>query len=207
MGAPFHLYRTDRDVLRVAHTVQASRSEGPEVRFCLWLQGCGLRCPGCCNPEMFDFAAPTANDIAVADLVDEIRSASGIEGITLLGGEPLHQAPAAGALAAAVAALGLGVMVFTGYELDDLVAQATAAELLAHTDLLVAGPFDASARSIARPWVGSDNQQVHLLSERYRNHPELEARRGQSIHVQLQDGELRISGWPAVVDVVKIRTK
>jgi anaerobic ribonucleoside-triphosphate reductase activating protein len=205
MARPLRLYRTDRRVLRVAQVVEDSRSEGPERRFVLWLQGCALRCPGCCNPELFDFDSPAATDLEVSGLLGRIRQTPGIEGITLLGGEPFHQAPAAGALAAAVHDLGLGVVVFTGYELDELAGQPAAAELLAHSDLLVAGPFVAAARSIVRPWVGSDNQQVHLLSPRYRGHPQLEARRAQSIHVVLVDGELRVTGWPAVADVAKRR--
>jgi anaerobic ribonucleoside-triphosphate reductase activating protein len=203
MSTPLHVYRSDRNVLRVAQVVEQSRSEGPDVRFCLWLQGCELRCPGCCNPEMFDFASPAATDVPVARLVEQIRAVSGIEGITLLGGEPFHQAPAAAALAVAVRELGLGVMVFTGYYYADLVSEEPASELLSGTDLLIAGPFVTGAHSVTRPWVGSDNQEVHLLSPRYHDHPALTPRHRQSVHMQVQDGELRISGWPGVVDVVK----
>ncbi len=202
-----HLYREDRDHLRVAQLVPGSRSEGPEVRFCLWLQGCELRCPGCCNPEMFDFESPAATEMPVADLVDRIRATPGIEGITLLGGEPFHQAPAAGHLAAKVHDLGLGVVVFSGYHLEALADQPLAAELLAHTDLLIAGPYIAAQRSMARPWVGSDNQQVHLLSPRYREHAALHARYRQSVHVQIAGGELRVSGWPGVAEAILPRRK
>ena len=315
MISSLHIYRPDLDILRVSQIVESSRSEGPGVRFCLWSQGCELRCPGCCNPEMFDFNSPNASDMPVAALVDQLRQARGIEGITLLGGEPFHQAPAAGALAAAAQELGLGVVVFTGYEFellsksatlipprpggsrgdggergvrgelgvspsplpspraagrgddgelgvspsplpspraagrgDDgkfgvspsplpspraagrghlsaspllsprcagrrnlsasrqtLSAESAAADLLAHTDLLISGPYVAAARSIERPWVGSDNQQVHLLSARYQGHPDLAARRAQSVHVQLLDGDLRVTGWPGAIGGVSIR--
>jgi len=164
-----------------------------------------LRCPGCCNPEMFDFLAPSARDVPVATLVEQLRRTAGIEGITLLGGEPFHQAPAAGVLAAAAHELGLGVMVFSGYPFPVLAAEPAAAALLAHTDLLVAGPFVAAQRSVERPWVGSDNQPIHVLSPRYRSHPDLKIRRRQSVHVQLLNGELAVTGWPGVVSAVRIR--
>ena len=206
MNPPFHLYRSDRDIVRVAQVVESSRSEGPGVRFCVWLQGCELRCPGCCNPEMFDFQSPSATDIPVATLINQIRQARHrIEGLTLLGGEPLHQALAAGALATATQALGLSVMVFSGYTLAVLAAEPEAAELLAHTDLLVAGRFIVAARSIDRPWVGSDNQSIHLLSPRYQGHPDLAAHRRQSVHVQLVEDELRVTGWPGAISGVQIR--
>src|SRR5512140_2752714 len=99
MNSSPHLYRPDPDTLRVSQIVESSRSEGPSTRFCIWVQGCEIRCPGCCNSEMFDFASPAASDVPVAALVEQIRQVRGIEGITLLGGEPFHQAPAAATLA------------------------------------------------------------------------------------------------------------
>ena len=41
--------------LRVAQIVPFTEAEGPGRRFALWFQGCPLRCPGCCNPEMLPF--------------------------------------------------------------------------------------------------------------------------------------------------------
>ena len=41
--------------LRIAQIVPSTEAEGPGRRFALWFQGCSLRCPGCCNPEMLPF--------------------------------------------------------------------------------------------------------------------------------------------------------
>ena len=60
--------------------------------------------------------------LAVADVFRQVEEAARlhkIEGITLLGGEPLAHAAGAAALARAVHGLGLSVMVFTGYLLED----------------------------------------------------------------------------------------
>ncbi len=46
--------------LQVAQIVPVTEAEGPGVRFALWFQGCPLRCPGCCNPEMLPFEGGTA---------------------------------------------------------------------------------------------------------------------------------------------------
>src|SRR5204863_7524385 len=40
-------------VLRVPTIVADTEAEGPGRRLALWAQGCTIRCPGCCNPEMF----------------------------------------------------------------------------------------------------------------------------------------------------------
>src|SRR5438477_1433399 len=102
-------------LLRVAQVVPCTEAEGPGRRFALWFQGCPLRCPGCCNPEMLPFEGGTSMTMEeVTTLLKEAASANNLEGITLLGGEPLAHAEAGTALAREAHALGLDVMVFTG---------------------------------------------------------------------------------------------
>src|SRR5438876_11172517 len=103
----------DAVTLSVAQVVPATEAEGPGVRFALWFQGCPLRCPGCCNPEMLPFEGGTR--MTVAEVLAQVELAHrehGVEGITLLGGEPLAHAAAAAVLARAVRARGLSVMFF-----------------------------------------------------------------------------------------------
>ena len=72
--------------LRIAQTVPDTEAEGPGKRFALWVQGCTLRCPGCCNPEMF---APDKGGVLVetAELAAKILATKGLEGISVLGGD------------------------------------------------------------------------------------------------------------------------
>jgi anaerobic ribonucleoside-triphosphate reductase activating protein len=153
--------------LRVAARVAPTEAEGPQLRYALWLQGCPLRCDGCCNPGMH---APEGGEVVpVAVLAGEIEATPGIEGVTFLGGEPFAQAPALAGLAGRVRALGLGVMVFTGYALEALRASRDpgVAALLAGTDLLVDGPYERARASSARRFIGSDNQRIHAFGPRY----------------------------------------
>src|SRR5271157_3475727 len=85
--------------LQVAQIVPCTEAEGPGRRFALWFQGCPLRCPGCCNPEMLPFAG--GQTLTLADVLAQLDAvtASAVEGITLLGGEPLAHATGAVALA------------------------------------------------------------------------------------------------------------
>src|SRR5215213_1938272 len=113
--------------LQVAQIVPCTEAEGPGRRFALWFQGCPLRCPGCCNPEFIPFAGGEAMSLAaVLALVDEARR-QGIEGITLLGGEPLAHAAGSAALATAARERGLTVMIFSGYTIEEARAQGDAA--------------------------------------------------------------------------------
>src|SRR5436190_19312571 len=96
--------------LRVAQIVPCTEAEGPGKRFALWFQGCPLRCPGCCNPEMLPFEGGEARTLdEVVSLLRETATEHALEGITLLGGEPLAHATAGTALAKAAHALGLNV--------------------------------------------------------------------------------------------------
>ncbi len=159
----------DSAFLRVAQIVPCTEAEGPGRRFALWFQGCPLRCPGCCNPEMLPFDGGAR--LAVADVAQQIGEAARlhpIEGITLLGGEPLAHAAGAVALARTAHDLGLSVMVFTGYLVEDArhTPDAAVAELLAETDILVDGPYLRERPETRRRWIGSANQRVHFLSGR-----------------------------------------
>src|SRR3954451_19556347 len=103
--------------LRVAQTLACTEAEGPGRRFALWFQGCPLRCPGCCNPEMLPFEGGTP--MSVAEVLGRLEAAEGVEAVTFWGGEPLAHAAGAVALARAVQKRGLSVMIFSGFTLEE----------------------------------------------------------------------------------------
>jgi anaerobic ribonucleoside-triphosphate reductase activating protein len=185
-------------LLQVAQIVPCTEAEGPGKRFALWFQGCPLRCPGCCNPEMLPFVG--GNSRTVADVLAEVQKARderGIEGITLLGGEPLAHAGGAAALARGARRLGLSVMVFTGYEIEEarLLPDPAVSDLLACTDLLVDGPYIRELPERSRRWIGSSNQRVHVLSDRYQaDDPRWNERN--TVELRLVGGELTVNGFP-----------
>jgi anaerobic ribonucleoside-triphosphate reductase activating protein len=186
-------------LLQLAQMVPCTEAEGPGRRFALWFQGCPLRCPGCCNPEMLPFAG--GQGWSLGALVDLIRTAAHdhrIEGITLLGGEPFAHAGGAAALAAAVRRQNLSVMVFSGYTLAEIrqLPEPAVRDLLDQTDILVDGPYRRNVPETRRRWIGSGNQQVHFLTDRYR--PEDPCwRLPNTLEIRLKDGEFVVNGYPA----------
>jgi anaerobic ribonucleoside-triphosphate reductase activating protein len=185
--------------LRLAQVVSCTEAEGPGRRFAIWVQGCPLRCPGCCNPEMLPFEGGWEAEVdALAEWVCRSAAEEGVEGITLLGGEPLAQAAGAAALARRVQALGLSVMVFSGFTLEEIRASADpdALDLLAHTDLLVDGPYVRDRPEPRRRWIGSSNQRIHALTGRYRVDDPLWSRPN-TLELRLVGGELTVNGFPA----------
>lgn len=181
-------------VLSVAQIVPVTEAEGPGVRFALWFQGCPLRCPACCNPEMLPFQGGTPTPLA--DVLRQLDAADGVEGITLMGGEPTAHAPGAAALARAARQRGLSVMTFTGFLLEELRARRDPDidALIDHTDILVDGPYDRNRPDAARRWIGSTNQRVHFLTDRY--HLDERWRKANTLEIRLIGGELTVNGFP-----------
>jgi anaerobic ribonucleoside-triphosphate reductase activating protein len=185
-------------MLNVAQIIPVTEAEGPGKRFALWLQGCPLRCPGCCNPEMLPFER--GQTFTVAEVFGRVQDAQrkGIEGITLLGGEPFAQAGPAASLARRIRAVGLSVMVFSGFTLAELQASSdpAVAELLAATDILIDGPFLRDRPETRRRWIGSANQQIHFLTDRC-SAEDVRWQQPNTLEIRLTDGTLMINGFPA----------
>jgi anaerobic ribonucleoside-triphosphate reductase activating protein len=186
-------------MLRIAAIVDDTHAEGPGRRWALWVQGCSIRCAACCNPEMFDErrGEPVALDVLRARIA--AARARGVEGVTFLGGEPFEQPAGLAELAQGAKALGMTVMVFSGYTLDALRARPDASVLLALTDLLVDGPYDRTQPEPAPPagrrWIGSANQVMHYLTSAYAA-ADPRMRDANTIEIRLSKAALSINGWP-----------
>jgi anaerobic ribonucleoside-triphosphate reductase activating protein len=184
--------------ISVAQIVPSTEAEGPGRRFALWFQGCPLRCPGCCNPEMLPFEGGHSTPLhAVMGQLRRAAAEHGVEGITLLGGEPIAHATGAAVVARETQAAGLSVMVFSGYTLNEIrgMTDPAVAELLAHTDILVDGPYVRELRETRRRWIGSSNQQIHFLTQRYRaDDPCWQL--ANTLEIRLNDGEIMVNGFP-----------
>ena len=109
---------------------------------------------------------------------------------------PRTEAEGLAPLAEGVRARGLSVMIFSGYTLAELQARGpAAARLLAATDLLVDGRFEAKSRSQRRRFIGSDNQVLHFLSDRHApDDPKLQG--GNTVELRIRGGEITLNGWP-----------
>jgi anaerobic ribonucleoside-triphosphate reductase activating protein len=169
------------DVLVLAHQSKRCEVLGPGVRAVIWVQGCPFRCPGCIAPETLPFAGGTV--VQVDALASELAALDDIGGITFSGGEPMSQAVGLCALIDRIRATrDLSFMSYTGYTLSHLRNRGSKAqnELLDRLDIVVDGAFVQSQQTDL-VWRGSDNQQVHLLSERH-----------SALRSQLQDRGYRV---------------
>lgn len=151
--------------LRVFNIVKNTRVEGPEIRYCIWVQGCSRHCRGCQAVHTWPHNGGILYE--TSEIIEDIMSQKAIEGVTFLGGEPFEQAEALGIIAEAVKKSGLGVVCFTGGLLEELQKDKTNKRLLDNTDLLIDGEFMIDKVDYSRPWCGSSNQRYHFLTDRY----------------------------------------
>ena len=152
--------------IRINSYIPVTEVEGIGKRFAIWTQGCPIRCEGCANKKMWDFDGGTL--YGVEEFTDIIKSYSDkIEGITFLGGEPLYQIKSVKEISKSAQAMGLSVILFTGYLWEELEQNQEFKELIKYVDILIDGRYDKTKQDFSRPWVGSSNQRYFYLSERY----------------------------------------
>lgn len=185
------------DVLRLSRRIDRCTVLGPGVRAVVWVQGCPLRCAGCVAPETLPFAGGT--QITTEQLAVELAGLPDIEGITFSGGEPMAQAAALVDLIDRVRRRReLSFMAYTGFTIEHLQTHGAAAQraLLDRLDILVDGPYVAARHTDLR-WRGSDNQRVHLLTDRYAHLAERLEDRGTWVEIECgRDGTLAWTGIP-----------
>jgi anaerobic ribonucleoside-triphosphate reductase activating protein len=154
------------DLLNVSTVRPRTRANGPGWRAAVWVQGCSIRCPGCFNPQthIHDVRRLWNPEVLAGRMISPE-----VEGISILGGEPFEQAAACARLARQARRLGGSVVTYSGYTWRYLEKSGLpeVQELLAATDLLIAGPFVAALANDGRGWHGSQNQEFVFLTGRY----------------------------------------
>ncbi len=152
--------------LRLHAFERSSRANGPGLRTVVWFQGCTLNCPACFNPGTHDHESGTLVEVeTLAQRILTLRPE--IEGVTISGGEPFQQPEALLDLLKYLAGSGLSCLIFTGYMLEEIRRLPLGPQVLEHVDALIAGRYVASLH-LGHGLLGSANQQIHLLTKRYR---------------------------------------
>ena len=151
--------------LRIYKILKNTKVEGPETRYCIWVQGCSRHCKGC--QAVHTWSHSVGKLVNIAAIIEDIKSQKGIEGVTFLGGEPFEQAEPLGIIAEEVKKCGLGVLCFTGGYLEVLKENPINKKLLNNIDLLIDGPFEIDKVDYSLTWCGSSNERYHFFTYRY----------------------------------------
>lgn len=150
-------------------------ANGEGVRTTLFVSGCRRGCPGCFNSEAWDFKAGKPFTEEVENMMLESLSASYVDGITLLGGEPMEPENQKGLLPFVRRVRKQypkkSIWCFTGEVYEDLINPESrccceeTSELLSLIDILIDGPFEQEHHDITLRFKGSTNQRIIDLPE------------------------------------------
>jgi len=151
--------------MNIAHIEENCFVYGPGCRFVIWTQGCSIHCDGCWNKEMWSF--DTINEISMHKLTEQIENEiESIEGVTILGGEPFDQFDELKKLVKQIRKLDLSIIVYTGYSLNELLKK-NYTKIYEFIDILISEKYDNSKRSDNGGLIGSSNQKITFLSNKY----------------------------------------
>ena len=141
-------------------------ANGPGVRVSLFVSGCRNQCPGCFNPETWDF---DYGDPFTEKTEDEIITAlrpSWIRGLSILGGDPMEPENQKEILPFIRRVKETypekDIWLYTGYRLE----QVWDSPLLSYVDVVVDGPFVEKEKDAGLAFRGSRNQRIIDLKEK-----------------------------------------
>ena len=146
-------------MLELSGIVSDSIVDGPGIRTAIFSQGCPHHCPGCHNPETWEFGCGTK--IPVEAVVEIVQENPLCRGVTFSGGEPFAQAASFAKLARLLKEKGYEVASYSGYTFEALLKGSDAQkELLRSIDILIDGPFLQEQKSLEIAFRGSRNQRI-----------------------------------------------
>ena len=136
-------------------------SNGPGVRVSIFFQGCEFNCKNCFNTETHDFCAGKEfNDETIKKILQACDN-DNIEGLSVLGGEPMHPKNIEGTTKLVKAFKekfpNKNVWAWSGFQFDkDLENK----EVSKYLDVLVDGRYVDELHNPTLKWKGSSNQRV-----------------------------------------------
>ena len=143
----------------------------------LFVSGCTHHCKGCFQPDTWDFDYGEEFTDEVADKIVESLAPEYIEGLTLLGGEPMEEVNQAGLLPLLKKVRDRygdtkNIWCYTGYTFEDDLLDPkgkahfdTTDGILSIIDILVDGEFHLEEKDITLRFRGSKNQRIIDVKE------------------------------------------
>lgn len=143
-------------------------ANGPGIRVSLFVSGCSHHCKGCFNKEAWDYSYGNHFDNNAKDKILDYLSKDYVNGITILGGEPLdprnqeevcellntihHKYP------------NKSIWIYSGYTYEQLTSEYMynrfILRILQYADILVDGLFIEGLKDERLQFRGSSNQHI-----------------------------------------------
>ena len=142
-------------------------SAAPGLCVTLFMQGCPHRCPGCHNPETWDFnGGKEFTEETMEEIIRGLKAQGIKRNYCVMGGEPLCDENAYFTFTTIWRVKydlpDTLVYVWTGYTFDELLKSDNiyVKEILKYADFIIDGPYIESERDITLDMRGSRNQKI-----------------------------------------------
>lgn len=153
--------------MKYAGLMENDFSDGRGVCVSLWTQGCPHHCPGCHNPETWDFNGGYEVPDDIRGKIIKAISANGItRNFSILGGEPLCNENLDFVLnivtSVRIAYPKIKIYIWTGYTFDELLQNKDERimKILRQINFLIDGKYEESLKDTTLPLRGSSNQRI-----------------------------------------------
>ena len=149
---------------------------GDGLRVVLWLSGCSHNCYKCQNPQTHDPSSGILFDEKAEEELFRELSKDYISGLTLTGGDPLHENNLDGVLKIVNKFRLLmpekTIWIYTGFKFGEIFRGSPSylstkgydnvkrRRIIEQCDVMVDGKYIDSQRNLSKKWAGSDNQRV-----------------------------------------------
>lgn len=147
--------------MRILDIVKGTTVDGPGFRTSIYFAGCAHHCPGCHNPQSWDFGG--GYDISLEELMEIILEED--FDVTLTGGDPLYQHEDVKVLVDSVVAAGHTVWIYTGFKWEEIVARPELLDAVRKAEVVVDSPFVVELRDTDLLFRGSSNQRLVKAAE------------------------------------------
>ena len=153
--------------MRYAGIIPNDLSAAPGVCVTFFTQGCPHHCPGCHNPETWDYEGGKEFEGNTIERIEQYLTANGIHrDLCIMGGEPL--CPDNQFLTLLICNTikdklpDTKIYIWTGYTLEELNKDTNTriSQILEKTDAIIDGRYIAAERDITLPMRGSRNQRI-----------------------------------------------
>ena len=157
------------------HTITyPDQNNGDGLRVVLWLSGCSHRCFNCQNPQTWDVNSGIPFDESAKEELFRELDKDYISGLTLSGGDPLHEANLDGVLDLVneirLSFPNKSIWIYSGYQWSEIFNDGVyltkncygwkRREIVRQCTVMVDGRYIDSQRNPSKKWAGSDNQRV-----------------------------------------------
>ena len=142
--------------IRIIDIIRGTTVDGPGFRTSIYMAGCRHRCPGCHNPQSWNFNAGTF--MTFEEIMEVVREED--FDVTLSGGDPLYHPSEVRELTRLIAESGHKTWIYTGFTIEEIMETPALLEALEYTDTIVEGPFIEKLHDPDLLFRGSSNQRI-----------------------------------------------